>query len=111
MIGHNFFGPLKEYAKQDIELFEELNDFDDNDKVNKSLIFDDKDDITCGCLNGLKTLYSYMKLSDECFDNFTEKSMALTITLFKFIKVMDEFTTALEMFIVSSNKIKSLIYY
>lgn len=65
--------------------------------------------VGCGCTRGLEKVCAYMKLSDECFETFTEKSMALTITLFKFIKVMDEFGLALELFIQSWNRIKDLI--
>lgn len=77
--------------------------FDDDDES------DETDKIGCGCLTGLKVVCSYIKLSDECFETFTEKSMALTLTLFKFIKVLDEFSIALELFIQSSSKIKGLI--
>ena len=70
---------------------------------------EDGPDIGCSCMKGLRVVCSYMKMSDECFETFTEKSMALTMTLFKFIKVLDEFGVALELLIQSYSRIRNLI--
>jgi hypothetical protein len=79
-------------------------DYDDFDKRKNR-----GDDATgCGCLRGLEIVCSYMTLSDDCFEKFTDHAMALTITLFRFVKVLDEFSVALELLLKSSHKIKAL---
>lgn len=63
----------------------------------------------CGFYKQFSIICSYMTISDDCFETFTDKSMALTLTFFKFIKVMDEFSTALDLFMQSWSKIKTII--
>lgn len=113
------------YGKYDEELFQDddivhnsPNSHEHNSLSNSRrptpYIFDadrdsEEENIGCGCIKGLKVICSYMKMSDDCFETFTEKSMALTITLFKFVKVMDEFSAALELLIQSWSRIRNLI--
>jgi len=99
---------MKTYGRYDENLFES------NNNAKKTVLRDfddDNEDIkySCNFFKGLEVLCSYMSVSDECFENFTEKSMALTMTLFKFIKVIDEFSIALELLIQSLNKIKCIV--
>jgi len=67
------------------------------------------DEFNMGCFSFLNLVHLYIGSSDKSFETFTDKSMAITGTLFKFIKVMEEFSLALELFLISSNKIRSLL--
>ncbi|MEX0595392.1 MAG: hypothetical protein WD512_02750, partial [Candidatus Paceibacterota bacterium] len=69
----------------------------------------ENDDVNCGLMNGFNAFCSYMRMSDDYFETFTEKSMSLTVTLFKFVKVMDEFSVALELLLQSWIRIRNLI--